>query len=281
MKNQKYSVVIASIGRSCLFATLDDISQSSEPPNEVIIVLPDDSDFVLPARYKKCDLNMRLFYGPKGQVNQRQVGLLHCNNDNIVQLDDDIRFDATVMKSLVDEVSKNPDIIVSPVFYNPNADHCITGTKVGQSRLLKFLYGANREKEVLGVGYVSAIGLAIRPSSLKDRDFISSDWLPGGCMAYNKKFSTLDSEIVNPEGKFYGEDLINSHIMKEKGAVLIFMGKLSVRMEVVSTRAIEDAILHFQSLVFIQKITHGEILYVRTVLFCMIRYLHSLLPKRA
>ena len=179
----------------------------------------------------------------------------------------------------MDEVSKNPNIIVSPVFYNHDSD-CTTGTKVGQSRLLKFLLGANSEKEALGVGYISAIGLAIRPSSLKGRDLIRSDWLPGGCMSYNKKFSTMDSDIVSPDGKFYGEDLVNTHIMRKKGAVLFFATKLSARTEFASVPAINNAISHLKSMVFVQKITHGEIFYVRTILFCLIRYLHSLLPKK-
>lgn len=271
--------MIASIGRPCLTETLDDISNSSMLPNEVIIVLPKNSEFVLPDSYEENGLNIRLLYGQKGQVKQRQVGLLHCKYDIIIQLDDDIRFDSMVLHSLVHEVSNNSNIIVSPLFYDLHANLCISGTKVGQNRFLKFLYGTNAEKEALGVGYVSSIGLAIRPSSLKDRNLIRSEWLPGGCMSYHKKFSTKGSKILSPDGKFYGEDLINSHIMREMGAELFFATKLGVRAEVISVRALKDAITHFKSMIFIQQMNHGKIFFVKTLLFCLIRYVRSWLLK--
>ena len=166
-----------------------------------------------------------------------------------------------------------------PLFYDLHANLCISGTKVGQNRFLKFLYGTNAEKEALGVGYVSSIGLAIRPSSLKDRDLIRSEWLPGGCMSYHKKFSTKSSKILSPDGKFYGEDLINSHIMREMGAELFFSTKLGVRAEVTSVRALKDAITHFKSMIFIQQMNHGKIFFVKTLLFCLIRYVRSWLLK--
>ena len=280
MNNQEYSVVIASIGRPCLFATLDDICNSFFPPNEVIIVLPKNSNFTLPAKFKKYSPNISLLYAPKGQVKQRKVGLLNCNYENVVQLDDDIRFEPSLLSSLVDVVSKNPNKVVSPVFYNSDATICITGTKVKENHLLRFLYGANSKKDNMGVGYVSAIGLAIRPSFLKEKDLISSEWLPGGCMSYNKKFSTMDSDISSPAGKFFGEDLINSHIMRKKGAALFFVSKLSVCTEVAMVSKINEVISHFKSMLFIQKITHGKVFYCRTVIFCIIRYLYSLFVKR-
>ena len=278
LKYQKYSIVIASIGRACLHKTLEDILCSSQLPDEVIIVLPHSSDFVLCKQHIECDVNICILHAAKGQVKQRQVGLRNCTSDIIIQLDDDMRFENTLLECLVYEVFKNPSIIVSPVIYDHNLD-CKTGVEVGKSKFLRFLFCANSEKEALGVGYVSAIGLAIRPSSLKSRDLIRSDWLPGGCMSYNKKFSTMDSDIVSPDGKFFGEDLVNSHIMKEKGAVLFFAAKLSVRTEFASVVALNNVISHFKSMVFIQKITHSEIFYVRTVLFCLIRCLYLLLPK--
>ena len=279
MENQEYSIVIASIGRSCLHTTLEDILCSSKLPHEVIIVLPHSSDFVLRMQHKECGVNICLLYAAKGQVKQRQVGLFNCTCDIIIQLDDDMRFDNTLLECLVYEVLKNPDIIVSPLIYDHTLD-CKSGIEVGQSQFLRFLFGVDRDNELLGVGYISKIGLAIRPSSLKGKDLVRSDWLPGGCMVYHKKFATADSEILSPEGKFYGEDVINTHIMKNKGAILFFAAKLIIRTDFVSIFSVKDMISHFKSMVFIQKITHGEIFYVRTVLFCLIRYLYLLLPKR-
>ena len=278
MNHQKYSIVIASIGRPCLNKTLDHILLSLKLPSEVIIVLPEDSDFVLGSKYKECDLNISIFYSSRGQVKQRQAGLLKCNYDIIVQLDDDIEFDKTVLSSLVDEVSENPNMVISPLFYNHNLS-CKTGVEVSQNHFLKIIYGTYKEKESLGVGYISKIGLAIRPSSLKSKDLIRSDWLPGGCMAYHKNFSTADSEILSPEGKFYGEDLINTHIMKEKGAALFFSTKLIVLTDFVSAPNIRDVVSHFKSMIYIQRITKSKIRYFRTIFFCLIRFLYQSLKR--
>ncbi len=278
MKDQEYSIVIASIGRRCLNETLNDILVSSKHPSEVIIVLPENSNFVLGDKYKDCDIDISVSYSSKGQVKQRKVGLLKCNYDIIVQLDDDIRFDETLLGSLVDKLSKNPNMVISPLFYDHDLD-CKTGVKARRNTFLKFIFGTD-EEGTLGTGHVSKTGLAIRPSSFEDRDFIPSDWLPGGCMAYSKKFSSIDAEIENPIGKFYGEDIINSFIMKKKGAELYFATKASVKTEFVSSLDIRDAVSHFKSMVFIQKITHGRTFYCRTILFCLIRYIHSSLIKK-
>ena len=279
VKDQEYSIVIASIGRSCLNETLHDILISSRLPSEIIIVLPEGSDFTLDTKYKEYDLNIFIFHAPKGQVKQRQAGLLKCNYDIVVQLDDDVRFNKNVLNSLVHEVSENANIIISPLVYSHSLE-CQTGTELGQNRFLRFLLGADQAKEFLGIGYISKIGLAIRPSHLENKDLIRSDWLPGGCMAYHKKFSIVGSEITSPKGKFYGEDLINTHIMKEKGAVLFFATNLIVITPFEYTPDIRNVVSHFKSLIFIQKIKRGQILYLRTILFCLIRYLHSLFPKQ-
>ena len=86
MKNKEYSVVIASIGRSCLNVTLNDIIYSSKLPGEVIIVLPHKSEFVLEKKYEECGVKINLLYANKGQVKQRNVGLLNCNFNIIVQM---------------------------------------------------------------------------------------------------------------------------------------------------------------------------------------------------
>lgn len=274
MKNQKYSIVIASIGRSCLKTTLEDILCSSKLPHEVIIVLPHGSDFVLSMQHQECGVNISLLYAAKGQVKQRQVGLFNCTCDIIIQLDDDMRFDNTLLECLVYEVLKNTELIVSPLIYDQSLN-CKTGIEVGQNQFLRFLFGVDSDKELLGVGYISKIGLAIRPSSLKCKDLVRSDWLPGGCMAYHKKFSTADSEILSPEGKFYGEDVINTHIMKSKGAILCFATKLIIRTDFVSLSSVKDVIPFFRSMIHIQKITQGKLYYFKTILFCLVRYFYQ------
>jgi len=279
VKDQEYSIVIASIGRSCLNETLNDILVSSKLPSEVIIVLPEGSSFTLEPKYKECNLNISFFYATKGQVKQRQAGLLKSNCDIIVQLDDDVRFNENVLSSLVHEVSENENNVISPLVYSHNFE-CQTGTELVKNPFLRFLLGADEEKEFLGIGYISRIGIAIRPSNLESRGLIGSDWLPGGCMAYHKNFSVVGSEIISPEGKFYGEDIINTHIMKEKGAVLFFANNLIVQTPFLYMADIRNVVSHFKSLIFIQKIKRGQILYLRTIFFCLIRYLRSLFPKK-
>ena len=270
--------MIASIGRACLHKTLEDILCSSQLPDEVIIVLPHSSDFVLCKQHIECDVNICILHAAKGQVKQRQVGLRNCTSDIIIQLDDDMRFENTLLECLVYEVLENPEIIVSPLICDHTLD-CRTGVEIGKNQFLRFLFGADGNKELLGVGYISKIGLAIRPSSLTGKDLVRSDWLPGGCMAYHKKFSTADSEISSPKGKFYGEDIINTHIMKKKGATLFFAAKLIICTDFVSISSVKDVLPHFRSMIHIQEITLGKIFYIRTILFCLVRYFYQSLNR--
>ena len=275
MKNKKYSVVIASIGRSCLNLTLNDIIHSSKLPSEVIIVLPHKSEFVLERKYEECGVNIYLLYANKGQVKQRNVGLLNCNFNIIVQLDDDIRFNTTLLECLVNEVSKNHERVVAPLFFSHDSI-CKTGTEVTRNIFLRFVFGADSEKESLGMGYISKIGLAMRPSFQACKDLIQSDWLPGGCMAYHKQFAEIDPHFLSPEGKFYGEDIINTCHMKDKGAELFFATKLTVYTEFGSPLKIKDVLSHFKSMIYIQNMTQRENNYSKTLLFCFLRFLNQI-----
>ena len=93
----KVSVVIPTIGSRNLKKTLNSICSSSLKVNEIIISLPQDSNFekTIYSSYKNLKFHISEF---KGQVVQRIEGFKIAKNDLVVQLDDDIVLEKTCLE---------------------------------------------------------------------------------------------------------------------------------------------------------------------------------------
>jgi glycosyltransferase involved in cell wall biosynthesis len=273
-----YSIVIATVGRPCLKKTLNDIARSSQLPNEVYIILPRGSDFLVSDHFHDDKLKVVTLFGDKGQVKQRAVGLGRVQNDVVIQMDDDIRFDNFVLEQLINEVVADTNLAVAPLIFDEK-NCCRTGVDITQNRFFQTLAGAIAEKQSQGVGYVSKIGLAVRPCINSSGGLIHSEWLPGGCMAFHRKFISKERDIWNPEGKFFGEDIINCVKLKNQGVSFAFVSGAKVFTRFDNIIGFSSARTHFWSLIYIQRLIFGQPQYFTTAFFCVIRFVYQVIQS--
>jgi len=273
-----YSIVIATVGRPCLKKTLNDIARSSRLPNEIFIILPRGSDFLVSDHFHNDKLKVVTLFGDKGQVKQRAVGLGRVQNDVVIQMDDDIRFDNFVLEQLINEVVANTNLAVAPLIFDEKR-RCRTGVEITQNRFFQTLVGAIAEKQSQGVGYVSKIGLAVRPCINTAGGLISSEWLPGGCMAFHRKFISKEKDTWSPEGKFFGEDIINCVNLKKQGMSFAFVSGAKVYTRFENSTGISSAHAHFWSLIYIQRLISGRPQYFATAFFCGTRFVYQVVQS--
>ena len=122
-------------------------------------------------------LKVVTLFGDKGQVKQRAVGLGRVQNDVVIQMDDDIRFDNFVLEQLINEDVADTNLAVAPLIFDEK-NCCRTGVDITQNRFFQTLAVAIAEKQSQGVGYVSKIGLAVRPCIDSSGGLIHSDGCP-------------------------------------------------------------------------------------------------------
>lgn len=211
-------------------------------------------------------LKVVTLFGDKGQVKQRAVGLGRVQNDVVIQMDDDIRFDNFVVEQLINEDVADTNLAVAPLIFDEK-NCCRTGVDITENRFFQTLAGAIAEKQSQGVGYVSKIGLAVRPCIDSSGGLIHSEWLPGGCMAFHRKFISKEKDIWNPEGKFFGEDIINCVKLKKQGVSFAFVSGAKVFTRFENIIGFSSARTHFWSLIYIQRLISGRPQYFITVFF--------------
>ena len=113
LEQKNLSIVIPSLGGSKLENTLNFIYNKKIRPLETIICIPKSykKKIILPKKINPKIIKTKI----KGQVFQRLEGFKKARGKYVLQLDDDIKINNHCLNKLLETVSKNRDISISPL----------------------------------------------------------------------------------------------------------------------------------------------------------------------
>jgi hypothetical protein len=216
------TVVIPTLGGESLRRTVEQLNRGVARPAEILICIPKDEAFRL------TDVrvsNLRVITTPhRGQVRQRAIGFGQASQPFVLQLDDDMELDDHTVDRLLRALqSLGPGNAVGPVYLDVATGRCIHRQQGGLKGLLQSLNAtvlAGAPWGVKRMGRISPAGTNFGVDRHLCRDeLFETDWLPGGCVLHYRH--ELVTEDYYPfQGKAYSEDLMHSHLLKERGTRL-------------------------------------------------------------
>jgi len=212
------SVVIPSLGGD-LTIVLNSLNFGSVKPDEIIVVLPDESCSIVNLDNYS---NVRVIYSKRyGQVYQRICGFEKSKNEYILQLDDDIVVSYNCIKLLISLIVKDKrKIAVSPCWFNIDNGKPLHQGKVN-GFIMSLYYWIVNGKKGYKPGELSRAGtnFGINPEYVSTK-FIDVSWQPGGCVLH-KRSNLILNDYYPYEGKAYYEDLIHSFLLRMSGVTLV------------------------------------------------------------
>tara|TARA_B100001057_G_scaffold494464_1_gene591099 strand:- start:49 stop:873 length:825 start_codon:yes stop_codon:yes gene_type:complete len=214
----KVSVVIPTIGSRNLKKTLNSICSSSLKVNEIIISLPQDSNFekTIYSSYKNLKFHISEF---KGQVVQRIEGFKIAKNDLVVQLDDDIVLEKTCLELMFEFMINNNNSCIAAHFYNIENNTSIYAN-LNQIKHKVFNQIKNG-KNISPYGQITDSGFESYPIITSLAIPFKTEWIPGGCVMHHRKNIVLENYFPF-QGKAYSEDLFHSIELKNKNIELFY-----------------------------------------------------------
>ena len=227
--NTDLSVVIATLGGPTLNKTIDKINQSTVVPFEILICIPE-----LESKNIKVDYpNVKIIPTPvRGQVSQRVYGFKIAKGKYVMQLDDDIYLDKNCIELLIDTVKTTDErIAAAPVMLNVKNNQSIYKRKQYNPFIEKiYHYMLNGIKGYVP-GSIDKSGTAhgIDPDEHQNQ-LITTEWLAGGCVMHKKENLVL-TDYFPFSGKAFGEDVIHSYHLKQKGVRLVVNTKARCYLE--------------------------------------------------
>ena len=224
--NSNLSIVIPTLGEAVLFKCLNSIYLNTLLPFEIIIVIPSQYKNRV-NKINKLKL-VRIIYSPiKGQVFQRILGFKSCKCDYVMQLDSDIILSKDTIYKLLYSMRK---------FYGKNAisPNLLIPKKLNnrykyRSKLFILIknYIINGSK-YSKPGIVTDIGYNTWfLDSYYNENFYKVEWLPGGCILFNKK-SLIKNNYFPFSGRAYCEDVIHSIILTFNKVNLYYFPNITV-----------------------------------------------------
>jgi glycosyltransferase involved in cell wall biosynthesis len=225
--NRQVSVVIPTLGGPSLDRTIQLLNEGSVVPAEILVSVPEGYDSKIGALQYH---NVRVVASAKkAQVAQRAAGFREAKYQYVMQLDDDMYFRRDCLEKLVTEAERRgPMCAVAPVFvYTDTGISC--QARVGRpppSWLEKKIHGT----DLSAPGRITPAGrhLNLDFPDTEESSF-ESEWLAGGCVLHSGKnlvltdfypFSAGRDTIKRGRGKEYGEDVIHSVILRQRGVRL-------------------------------------------------------------
>ncbi len=202
------SVVIPTLGGSCLELTLNSILNSSVKVNEVIIVIPQQYKFDFDIK-KFQELNIVIIKTIKGgQVYQRSVGFNSAKGNYILQLDDDIEFDNFLIDNLIISLNTLPlNSAISPLIVNKSNISVYKKSFTSSARFFYFTFYFDFKLEE---GKINKFGKSLGIISLNK--ILKVQWLPGGCVLHHKENLILN-DYFPFKSKAFMEDLFHSYYL--------------------------------------------------------------------
>jgi len=209
--NSNLSIVIPTLGEAVLFKCLNSIYLNTLLPFEIIIVIPSQYKNRV-NKINKLKL-VRIIYSPiKGQVYQRILGFKSCKCDYVMQLDSDIILSKDTIYKLLYSMRK---------FYGKNA----ISPNLSIPKKLNNRFKYRSKLFILIKNFIINGSKYSKPGIVTDigyntwfldsyyyENFYKVEWLPGGCILFNKK-SLIKNNYFPFSGRAYCEDVIHSIIL--------------------------------------------------------------------
>ncbi len=210
------SVVIATLGGQSLVPTINRLNQGSVRPNEILVCIPNGGAFTPDlSNYE----NVRIILTPcRGQVAQRAYGFRQAKYEFVLQLDDDMSVDSNCVELLLEAMQNlGPTAVVSPALINEATGRSVYECPGNPKFLLNIYYWLMNGKYGYKPGSIDKAGSAIGidPSSTNTR-FVEVEWLAGGCVLH-RRINLVREDFWRRPGKAYYEDILHSHLLRQKG----------------------------------------------------------------
>ncbi|MBI04981.1 MAG: hypothetical protein CMI96_04100 [Pelagibacteraceae bacterium] len=215
------SIVITTIGDAHFKKTIDHINNQNNLPKQILVCIPNQN--YKKVSYLKKYKNVKVISCDKfGQVSQRLIGFLNVKTNFVLHLDDDCLINSKdVNKMIFLSKTLGDKFVIGPSFIDSvsNKPFHKLNKNFFNSFILKLFFnipfGYNRMGKLTDMG----MNYGVDHSVLKE-NFKKVDWLSGGCVLHRKKNLILE-DYYPFKGKAYCEDLIHSHLLKEKKLKLI------------------------------------------------------------
>jgi len=218
------SIVIPTLGECELEKSINSIISGKYLPKEILLVIPIDYIGRLKSFYFNINLIKIIKTNLKGQVLQRIEGFKLAKSNFVMQLDSDIIIDNNSLYELFKLKKKYPHKtaiapLMTPITINYKKKNFLI------NKFWNYLISGNFKMlpgKITNIGY---------NTWFHENDLINEiykvDWLPGGCIIFNKKDLILNN-FYPFSGKAYCEDVIHSIVLKEKGVNLFLIAKIKV-----------------------------------------------------
>ena len=227
------SVVIPTLGCNSLINTLNVLNVGSKVPAEIIVCIPEQEAEFLPqlpwANVKVLKTSVR------GQVAQRAEGFNQVNQPYVMQLDDDVQISSESMQHLINELTRlGIGSAVAPIYLDERTGKCIHRHPVGLRGILSNLSGvifsgAPWGKKRIGCITPSGTNYGVDVNQMEE-DVMQVEWAPGGCLMHHSESLCTENFFPFP-GKAYCEDLIHSHILRQKKVELYVVKAATSKIE--------------------------------------------------
>jgi glycosyltransferase involved in cell wall biosynthesis len=280
LNNNNLSIVIATIGRESLFATLDCISGWDKHPNEVIVVLPKGSNFSI--SLNRYPINLRILHADsKGQVSQRIYGFKHALSEFVLQLDDDLQISYTSYCEMLKFVENSLNIAASPIFIDIKTRQCMFAEPTNNLSKAKdfissIILGADFWPIKMGSVSRAGIPYGVNANSMSS-EFLQVEWVSGGCVLHRRSNLVL-TNYYPFLGRAALEDLFHSFLLRQQGVNLIVCKNAICMLEVARTLPTLKTILH-EYKIFREYVVLADLSLLRLRCWLLISFFMLLVNK--
>jgi glycosyltransferase involved in cell wall biosynthesis len=222
-KNQKVSVVIATLGGNTILRTIGALNNGSIIPEEILICIP--IDYISRVNSLPYE-NIRVIATHcRGQVAQRAIGFQQASFEFVLQLDDDIELRQDCLEKLVIKISEANNTAISPKMMDSNTGnyhYSLVPERFTNSVHSKIMFWIINGKKGYIAGKIGRAGVGMGLPEKPD-DWYDLDWLPGGCILHRKE-NLITYNFYLLTGKAFAEDLFHSVLLRNKNIRLIRCG---------------------------------------------------------
>ncbi|MES2400028.1 MAG: glycosyltransferase [Pseudomonadota bacterium] len=218
--NNSITVVIATLGGKALMSTLSTLNSGSFVPREILVCIPereaDHADFAAAE-------NVSIVATPcRGQVAQRAFGFRQARHEYVLQLDDDMSVEHYCLERLVEaSQALGSNVAVSPALIDEHTGRSVYERPRGPKLLLDIYFWLMNGVNGYQPGTIDRAGSAVGvdPATAKSR-FVEVEWLAGGCILHRRENLVREDFWARP-GKAYCEDVVHSHLLRQRGIRLV------------------------------------------------------------
>ena len=215
------TVVMATVGEPSLKRTIESLFNSSVVPDKILICIPKKNQKNLPSLVEFGNVVEIIPTNENGQVIQRIIGFRASTSKYTLQLDSDIVLEKDCLEILISFLEINNNAAVAPQIFDieTSEHHSYLNPHSSKfSRLdLRLLHFLANGYDGFKPGIISKCGENF--GTIEGEGPTKCEWLPGCCILHRNKNLVLEN-FYPFKGKAYSEDVIHSHILRNRNIEL-------------------------------------------------------------